>query len=197
MDNVEYNNNIFSFKGKIGRVSYIIQNMIIHTIGFKYIYYPVIVESYRAYLLQPESAEILRMLSTFPIYASIFETLASTPPISTSDIVIKYLFFIPLRLIDIKRIRDIVDSPLSAMKTFFYVIFLSLPFVDLIATIFLSVIPPKKPTHDLNPLSAEKDLVEAKVENEMNMYKKLFEEGKISQAEYLKAVEEHNLKRGL
>ena len=193
MDRVEYNNNIFSFTGKIGRLSYIIQNMIIQTIGFKYIYYPIIVDTYRSYLLQPESADVLRMLSTVPMYASMFETLASTPPASTADIVIKYLFFIPLRLVDIKRIRDIVDSPLSAMKTFLYVIILSLPFVDLISTIFLSVIPPKhSDPGNLDPKAAQRDVIEAKVENEMIMYKKLFEEGKISQAEYLSALEKHN-----
>jgi uncharacterized membrane protein YhaH (DUF805 family) len=192
---VPYNNNIFSFNGKIGRLSYITQNFIINILGFKYIYYPAIVEAYTTFLTYPESHQILRTLSTNPMYASFFESLAASPKATTVDIVIKYLFLIPLRLIDIKRIRDIVDEKLSAAKTIFYAVFLSLPLVDLVATIFLSIIKPNKyAKNEFDRVVKDSDLKEAKAENDLAMYKRMFDDGKISKAEYLKALEEQKKK---
>jgi uncharacterized membrane protein YhaH (DUF805 family) len=191
---VQYNNNIFSFNGKIGRLSYILQNFIINIIGFKYIYYPAIVESYSTFLTYPESSQILRTLSMNPMYASLFESLAAAPKVTTAAIIIKYLFLIPLRLIDIKRIRDIVDDKLSMGKTLFYAIFLSLPMVDLLATVVLSIVKPNRfAKNEFDRVVKDSDLKEAKKENELIMYKRLFDDGKISRAEYQKILDKHKL----
>lgn len=195
VNRVPYNNNIFSFNGKIGRLSYILQNFIINSLGFKYIYYPAIVETYSSFLKYPESHQILSQLSMNPMYASFFESLAGSPRATTTDIVIKYLFLIPLRLIDIKRIRDIVDEKLSMAKTIFYAIFLSLPLVDLVATIFLSIIRPNKfAKNEFDRVVKDSDLKEAKAESDLIMFKRMFDDGKISKAEYLKALENHKRK---
>ena len=145
MSKPEYNNNIFSFNGRIGRVSYIIQNCVINTLAFRFIYYPAIVRAFHVARQNPESLEIMRMLSdNSEMYASLFRTLGSAQKETASIIVIGYLFLIPLRLIDIKRVRDIVNDELSLFKTVAIAVLFSIPYVDLIATIFLSVIGPNR-----------------------------------------------------
>jgi uncharacterized membrane protein YhaH (DUF805 family) len=193
MAKVEYNNNIFSFKGKIGRISYIIQNSIINIIGFKFIYYPAMGKAYHTMLTTPGGADLVQMLSEFSIYAALFKFMAAAPAETAISITLKYLFLIPLRLIDIKRIRDIMNDSLSTGKTFFFAVFLSIPYIDLLATVALSIIGPNRyAKSEFEQEIKYKDLDEAREEGDLASVRKLFEEGKISRADYLKAREKNS-----
>lgn len=189
MSRVEYNNNIFSFQGRIGRISYIIQNAIINIIGFKFIYYPAMGESLRHMQSTADGAQLIKMLSASPINEYLFQYMAAAPKETTLSIMIKFLFLIPLRLIDIKRIRDIVDDSLSNAQTVFFALVLSLPYVDMIATVALSLITPNRFAKDeFEKEVKQKDLNEARTEGSLAVYKKQFEDGKISRAEYMTAI---------
>lgn len=192
-DIVEYNNNIFSYKGKIARLSYFIQNSLIMIIAFKYMYYPYLYQTILDLTHNPAMSQIMAVYKQLPQFNSWMEELkaGANPPLSS--IIIKYLFFIPLRVIDIKRMRDIVNRNLTMVETVMIAFFFSLPFVDLLATCFLVVIPSNKHAKN-SALTREvkaQDMKEAQVERLLQQNQKLFEEGKISRADYIKTRDKY------
>lgn len=192
MATVHYNNNIFAFRGRISRTAYIVQNFIINIIGFRFIYYPGLVEGYKTLIQHPETREFISVLYRYPLYSSIFDHFASAAVDPTYIYIIGYLFIIPLRMIDIKRVRDIINDEISTLKTIVLFIVLSLPLVDLIATIVLAVVPANRyAKRGLQDDVKQQDINEAKVEYDLAMYKRLFEDGKISKSEYLQAIEKN------
>ena len=180
---LEYNNNIFSFNGKMSRSAYIIYSLVITIIGFRFIYYPSIMALIQS---SPQFNELISLLSQNPQNAWIIKELQYIPQSTTVILVIKYALMIPCRLIDIKRIRDIKGRTLSIFENLFVIVVFSLPYIDFFSTLFLSIMKPGdsvvKP--ELSEKARAHDLWEAKKENALVVGKKLFEEGKISRAEF-------------
>jgi uncharacterized membrane protein YhaH (DUF805 family) len=182
-----YNNNIFSFHGRLGRLAYFLENCFINILGFKFIYYPAIVESFHQIQAEPSAHQLLEMLSTAPVYGPVIHALSAPMAKETLlFIVVRYLFLIPLRMIDIKRMRDIMGRELTLFQTAAVAIGFSIPYVDFISTICLSVIRPNKYAESEFEKVADVNLKQAQKENEEALNKRLFEEGKISRAEFLK-----------
>lgn len=187
-----YNNNILSYNGKLSRLAYIIQNSLVMIFAFQYMYYPHLYGTILDLQSRPELASIFAVYKQFPQYHEFLASLKAAANPSLTDIIIRYLFLIPLRVIDIKRVRDIVNRNLTGVETTMVAVIFSLPFVDLLSTLFLAVIPANK--HAKNPLVKEikqADMHSAQVEKYLQLNQKLFESGKISRADYLKARDKY------
>jgi uncharacterized membrane protein YhaH (DUF805 family) len=192
---VPYNNNIFSLKGRLSRAAYITQNLIINIVGFRFLYYPQIVEAYYKMKINPEYKYLIEQLGEAPHFAYAFKALDQAPKETMLVIIIKYLFIIPFRMIDIKRVKDIVDRELTSAEIWLIAIIFTLPYVDFFTTLGLSLIPAfyyasKNKHKDIKAT----DLNEARNENFLQLNQKLFESGKISRADYIKARDEHTKK---
>lgn len=181
---IAYNNNPFSYKGKLSRTAYIFSNLLLNLIGFNFLYYPGIL----AYLhSRPEFTTLLDQIAQNPENAWILPHLKYTPEVSALTIVIKLLFLVLFRIIDIKRMRDIRDQELRKIEVFFIAIFFSLPYVDFFSTLILSLLKPQKNSvqKDLVKEIRAKDLQEAKQESADELNTRLFKSGKISRAEFI------------
>ena len=192
---IHYNNNIFSLKGKLSRAAYIFQNLLLNIIGFRFIYYPLLVESFYKFKINPDYKFLIQQVSMNPNVALAFKALEQAPQQSILIIVIKYLFIIPFRMIDIKRIRDLVDRELTNNEMIIIAVVFTLPYVDFFTTLGLSMLPPlyyakKRSLENIK----NTDLKDAKKEEFLRLNQKLFESGKISRADYLKARDEHTKK---
>ncbi len=153
---MQYQNGIFTYSGRINRLTYILQNIMWNTLGVPFIYYPL-----------------------FVAYANF------NPSYSTPFLIIRWFFYIPLRMIDLKRIRDIVDRELTTIETVIICVVFSIPYVDFLTSIFLSSIRPfyfakSKFEGDIK----QNDKAEASIEAQLLKNKQLFEAGKISRAIY-------------
>lgn len=186
MEKLEYNNSLFSPKGKLNRLFYALHNAFWFLIGFRYIYYPGILAALQS---SPQFPQLIHVLSSSPQTKTIVPFLSSTVGQSTLDIVLKFVFILILRLVDIKRIRDIVNRNLSKVESALAIVILSLPYVDFLSTIVLVLLPPNK--YAKNVIHGEikkKDLGEARREHNLQDLKRLFESGRISRAEYEAAL---------
>ena len=190
-----YNNNIFTLKGKLSRTAYIFQNLFINIIGFRFIHYPLLIESFYQIKRNPDYKFLIQQLSMNPNVAFIFKSLDQAPKQSILIIAIKYLLIIPFRMIDIKRIKDLVDRELSTSEIIIIAVVFTLPYVDFFTTLGLSILPAyyfaKKRSH--NEIK-NNDLKDAKNEEFLQLNQKLFQSGKISRAEFIKARDEHTKK---
>jgi len=153
---MEYQNGIFTFQGRINRLTYILQNILWNTLGIPFIYY----------------SELVTYANFNPSYATPF-------------MLIRWFFFIPLRVIDLRRIRDILDRDLTISESIFIVVILSLPYVDFFTTIFLSSVKPfyfakSKFEGEIKKLDQD----EANRERQILLNKQLFESGQISRSIY-------------
>ncbi len=153
---MEYQNGIFTYHGRINRLTYILQNILWNTLGIPFIYY----------------TELVAYANFNPSYATLF-------------MIIRWFFFIPLRVIDLRRIRDILDRELTMPESVFIAVILSLPYVDFFTTIFLSSVRPfyfakSKFEGEIKKL----DQSEADREKQLLLNKQQFEAGKISRAIY-------------
>lgn len=193
--NVEYNNNIFSLKGKLSRSGYIFQNLLINVLGFRFLYFPALVESFHKIKMQPDYKYLIQQLSMNPNIDFVIKALDQSPKQSFMIIAIKYLLIIPFRMIDIKRIKDLVDRELTTREIMIIGVVFTLPYVDFFTTLGLSILPA---LYYAKKRSLEKmkknDLSEAQNEDFLQINKKLFESGKISRADYIKARNDHNKK---
>lgn len=191
-DIVRYNNNIFSYSGKLTRLAYIIQNSLVMIFAFRYIYFPYLHGTILDMQNNPHYSNTFEMIKHLPEYREFMTMLKAEANPSMSSIIIRYLVLIPLRIIDIKRIRDIVNRNLSVTETTIVAVVFSLPFVDLISTIFLAIIPPSKKVQNPFVKDIQKaDLHSAQVEKYLQLNQKLFESGKISRADYIKARDKY------
>ena len=192
---VKYNNNIFSLQGKISRSAYIFQNLLINIIGFRFLYYPALVESFHQVKMNPDYKYLIQQLSMNPNIGFVIKSLSQAPKESFTIIVIKYLFIIPFRMIDIKRIKDLVDRELTTREIMIVGVVFTLPYVDFFTTLGLTILPAcyfaKKRSFEEIKVN---DLKDARNEELLLLNKKLFESGKISRADYIKARDEHNKK---
>ncbi len=192
---VEYNNNIFSIKGRLSRSAYIFQNLLINILGFRFLYYPSVVESFKQVKTNPDFHYLIQQLSMNPNIGFIVKALNQAPKQSFIIIVVKYLLIIPFRMIDIKRIKDLVDRELTTREIILVGVVFTLPYVDFFTTLGLSILPAlyyaKKGSLEEIKVS---DLKDARNEEFLQLNKKLFESGKISRADYIKARDEHNKK---
>lgn len=192
---VQYNNNIFSLKGRLSRTAYITQNLIINIVGFRFLYYPQLVDAFYKMKANPDYKYLIEQLSEAPHFAYAFKALDQAPKTTMLVIVIKYLFIIPFRMIDIKRMKDVVDRELTTVEMFLIAVFFTLPYVDFFTTLGLSLLPAfyyasKKNIKEIKT----HDLEDARNEKFLQLNQKLFESGKISRADYIKARDEHTKK---
>lgn len=186
----EPSSSFFSITGKTGRVSYFFQNSILMLFGFQYIYGSYLGEIILKLQHNPLFKNAFMLLQSDPLYSDMLQDLNRPPQAVSSNLMLKFAFLLALRIVDLKRVRDIVNRKLGALETALIVIVFSLPFVDLISTIFLVTLPPKK--NSPNQLLSDAHAVDKKQahrERLIKMNKDLFESGKISKAEYLQALE--------
>ena len=134
---VEYNNNIFSIKGRLSRSAYIFQNLLINILGFRFLYYPSVVESFKQVKTNPDFHYLIQQLSMNPNIGFIVKALNQAPKQSFIIIVVKYLLIIPFRMIDIKRIKDLVDRELTTREIILVGVVFTLPYVDFFTTLGL------------------------------------------------------------
>lgn len=128
----------------MSRVAYILLNAFINILGFRFIYYPALAAAFVTLQQDPNTRELIQFLSTTSLYGPIIQNLSTAAAPTFIITVIKFLFFIPLRIIDIKRVKDIYGRELSFTEIAVIAIILSLPYVDFFSTIALSIIPPNK-----------------------------------------------------
>lgn len=178
-----YNNNPFSYKGKLSRTAYVFTNLVINLIGFKFLYYPGIMGALH---VSPEFRGIVSQLAQDPENAWLVHQLKYVPEKMAYAVFIKFLFLIPFRIIDIKRLRDIMNRELKVAELVFTSAFFSLPYVDFFSTLILSILKPRKSPTKSNVVKEvrAKDLKEAHKENAIELNKRLFASGKISRAEF-------------
>lgn len=186
---------MFSLKGKLSRSAYIFQNLFLNIIGFRFLYYPLIVESFYQMKMNPDYKYLIQQVSINPNVAWALNTFDQTSGPSLTVILIKYLFIIPFRMIDIKRIKDIIDRELSTNEMIFIAVVFTLPYVDFFTTLGLSILPAfyfakKRSLEKIN----HNDLQEAKNEELLKNNQKLFDSGKISRADFLKTRKEYTKK---
>lgn len=193
---VEYNNNPFTFKGRLGRLSYIFQNSILMILAFKFIYSPYLYGFITDMEKNPLYRASFDLLKSMPQYHEMMIDLKAMANPSFTAIIIRYLFLVPLRIIDIKRIRDIVNRNLNGMEITIVAIFFSLPFVDFITTLFLVLIPANKFAKNKTINEIKKvDMKSAQDENFLQLNQRLFEAGKISRAEFEKARDNYKISK--
>jgi len=153
---MQYQNGLFAYNGRINRLTYILQNIMWNTLAAPFVYYPLFVT----------------YLNFNPSYAGMFE-------------IVRWFFYIPLRMIDLKRIRDIVDRELSLIETVLICGIFSIPYVDFLTSIFLSSIRPFYFAKSKFEGEIKKnDKEEASIEAQLLKNKELFQAGKISRAIY-------------
>ena len=184
---LKYNNSLFSTQGKLNRLFYILHNAFWNILGFRFVYYPAIIKE-----LQSSSMFTLltNAFSSNPNLAWIVPYLTAKPEHVLLYTIIGYLFLIPLRLVDIKRMRDILNRELSIIEQGALAVLFSLPYMDFLSTFFLSIIKPNKYAKSKIEKEIKKvDLNTAQIEATHLRNKRLFESGKISRAEYLKTIE--------
>lgn len=192
---VPYNNNIFSLKGRLSRAAYITQNLLINIVGFRFLYYPQLVEAFYKMKANPDYKFLIEQLREAPHFAYAFKALDQAPKETMFVIVIKYLFIIPFRMIDIKRMKDVVDRELTSVEMFLIAVIFTLPYVDFFTTLGLSLLPAFYYANKKNIQNIKADdLKDARNEKFLQLNQKLFESGKISRADYIKARDEHTKK---
>lgn len=193
---VSYNNNIFSLNGKLSRFSYIFQNLFLNIIGFRFLYYPALLESFYKIKINPDYKYLIEQISMNPNIGFFMKALDKAPKESLLIIIIKYLFIIPFRMIDIKRVKDLLDRELTTGEIITIFVIFTLPYVDFFTTLGLSILPAyyfakKKSFQEIKV----HDLKDARNEELLQLNQKLFESGKISRADYLKAREKYLIKK--
>ncbi len=141
----------------------------------------------------PMFNNIFILLKSDPRFEDFFQELNHPKSLPTSFILTKFAFIVGLRIVDLKRVRDITGRKLKKIETILIAIFFSLPFVDLISTMFLITMPTKKKSATDPVLKAAmlKDSKEAQRERLMKQNQQAFEAGKISKMEYLKNLENY------
>ena len=193
MEKLEYNNSLFSPKGKLNRLFYALHNAFWFLIGFRYIYYPSILLAIQS---SPNFPELIKLLSTSPQTKGLIPYLSATVGQSSLDLLLKYVFLLILRLVDIKRLRDIMGRNFSLMEQGVVIFIFSLPYVDFLSTVFLVFLPANKfSKNETHEEIRKKDFSEAKKEQDLHDLKRLFESGKISRAEYESAMRKLHFKK--
>ena len=190
----ELSTSVFSITGKTGRLAYFFQNSILMLFGFQYIYGAYIGDMLKSMQHNPLFKNVFLLLQSDPAYSDLLHDLNQAPKMTLSIIATRYAFILALRIVDLKRIRDIVNRQLTKVETLLVIVFFSLPFVDLISTIFLMTLPPKK-TPAISSFLKEAHAVnlhEAQKERLIKRNQELFETGKISKAEYQRSLEKYN-----
>lgn len=186
MEKLEYNNSLFSPQGKLNRLFYALHNAFWFLIGFRYIYYPGILVAIQS---SPQFPQLVQILSSNPQTKAIIPYISSNVGQSTFDIILKFVFIFILRLVDIKRIRDIVSRNLTTVESALTIVFFSLPYVDFLSTVLLVLFPSGKyAKNKLHDEIKKKDFYEARLEQNLNDLKRHFESGRISRAEYEAAL---------
>lgn len=190
----EISSSFFSLTGKTGRVSYFFQNSIIMLFGFQYIYGSYLAEAIVKMQHNPLLKDSFKLIQTMPGYGEILEDLNTPVKPDPSKLLIKIAFIVLLRIVDLKRIRDIVNRKLSLLETSLISIFFSLPFVDIFSTIMLVTLPPKKYSLENAGLKEAHavDVLMAEKESLMRKNKEMFEAGKISRADFEKNRDKYN-----
>lgn len=184
MSKIEYNNSLFSPKGKLNRLFYALHNAFWFLVGFRYIYYPSLLMAIQS---SPDFPQLISLLSSSPQLKGLVPYLSSNFGTSFIDISLKYLFILILRIVDIKRIRDLVNRNLTMPENIAVVGILSLPYIDFLSTVVLVLMPSNKfAKNELHAEIKKKDLHDARVEKTQAINQKLFEQGKISRAEFEK-----------
>ncbi len=186
MEKLEYNNSLFSPKGKLNRLFYALHNAFWFLIGFRYIYYPGILSAIQS---SPQYPQLVEILSSNSQTSSLVPYISSTLGQSPLDLVLKYVFILILRMVDIKRIRDLVNRNLSIPECAAVIVGLSLPYIDFFSTIALVLLPSNKfAKNEIHEEVRKKDLGEARHEESLQDLKRRFEAGKISRAEFESAL---------
>ncbi|MBC7427296.1 MAG: hypothetical protein H7336_01710 [Bacteriovorax sp.] len=191
----ELSNSVFSITGRTGRLAYFFQNSLLMLFGFQYIYGPYIGDAIKSMQHNPMFANVFILLQSDPSYADMLKDFGQAQKFTFTLFAARYAFIIALRIIDLKRIRDIVNRQLTKVETISVFIIFSLPFVDLISTIVLMTLPPKK-SPAISTFLKEAHAVnlhEAQKERLVKRNKELFDSGKISKAEYIKFLEKYNV----
>ncbi|MBC7715008.1 MAG: hypothetical protein H7177_16800 [Rhizobacter sp.] len=190
----ELSTSVFSITGKTGRLAYFFQNSLLMAFGFQYIYGPYMGDAIKSLQHNPLFANVFQLLQADPTYADMLKELNHAPKFDMKMFATRYAFILALRIVDLKRLRDIVNRQLTKVETILVIVFFSLPFVDLISTIFLVTMPPKK-TPAISTFLKEAHAVnlhEAQKERLIKRNEELFKAGKISKVEYMKGLEKYN-----
>lgn len=184
MDRIEYNNSLFSPKGKLNRIFYALHNAFWFIAGFYYIYYPSLLLTIQS---SPDFPQLINLLSSSPQLKGLVPYLSSNVGTGFVDITLKYVFILILRMVDIKRIRDLVNRNLTMPENVAVIVVLSLPYIDFLSTVVLVLLPANKfAKNEIHAEIKKKDMDEARLENSQAVNQKLFEQGKISRAEFEK-----------
>ena len=186
MEKLEYNNSLFSPKGKLNRLFYALHNSFWFLVGFRYIYYPTLLLAIQS---SPNFATLINVFSSISQLKGLIPYLSATVEQSPLDLFLKYVFILILRLVDIKRLRDIMGRNLRLIEQAAVIFVFSLPYVDFLSTVFLVFLPADKfSKNEIHEEIRKKDFSEAKREQDLHDLKRLFESGKISRAEYESAM---------
>ena len=190
----EVSSSFFSLTGKTGRVSYFFQNSIIMLFGFQYIYGSYMAEAIIKMQHNPLLRDSFKLVQSLPGYGDILEDLNTPSKPDPSRLLIKFAFIIMLRIVDLKRIRDIVNRKLTIIETSLVSIFFSLPFVDIFSTVMLITLPAKKYSIENSGLKEAHalDVKMAQKEALMRKNKEMFEAGKISRADFERNRDRYN-----
>lgn len=184
MERIEYNNSLFSPKGKLNRLFYALHNAFWFLAGFYYIYYPGLLLAIQS---SPDFPQLINLLSSSPQLKGLVPYLSAKVGSGFIDIALKYVFLLILRIVDIKRIRDLVNRNLTMPENIAVIVVLSLPYIDFLSTVALVLLPSNKfAKNEMYEEIKKKDLHDARVENTQSINQKLFEQGKISRAEFEK-----------
>ncbi len=190
----ELSTSFFSITGRTGRVAYFFQNSILMIFGFQYIYGGYMSSAFLSLQHNPLFSNAFEILKTNPLYADFLRELNHPAEPDPSALYIKFAFIIALRIVDLKRVRDILSRKLSAIETILIAIFFSLPFVDFFSTIMLVTLPSKKHSKENAPLKEAHaiDVKEAQRERLLKQNEAMFKAGKISRADFERAREKYS-----
>lgn len=184
----------FSINGKIGRISYFFQNSFIMLFAFQYIYGPYMSATILKMQHNPLFKNSFALIETLPGYSEILQDLARPSKVDPSELIIRFGFIALLRMIDLKRVRDIIGRQLSLQESALIAIVFSIPFVDLLSTVMLMTLPSKKHSLKNSPLTEAHaiDVKMAQRERLLAQNTAQFKAGKISRADFEKNREKYS-----
>jgi hypothetical protein len=138
----------------------------------------------------PDFSTLVDLLSSHSETSAIVPYLTHVPSTSLIFVILRYACLIPLRLVDFKRIRDLISRELSLIEKVVIAVVLSIPYVDFLSIIILTALPSraleKQHLDKVNEMNSESNKKSAKLESFLLTNKRMFESGKISRAEYEK-----------
>lgn len=136
--------NFFSYKKPLRRLPYFFLNSILMFFAFRYLYYSYLYDLIVMLEHNPKFTDAFYIIKSLPQYHESMATFKREASPTLMTTLIHFLFLIPLRIIDIKRIKDIFGRCLSTQEIIFISITFSLPFVDFLSTTALMLLPSKK-----------------------------------------------------